>query len=269
MIFDIAARTLASKSVLIPVERLFGDCTGSRMPDVDSGLLTYESANRAAAACPTAALRVEQQNGIRKLSLNYADCTGCGMCIAAGSGAFRVATRNVPCGVSRANLIRRWDVDTGDELSTDNVVAETAAARIHALLGHALNIRMVDAGSCNGCEAEITALTNPYYDLERFGIHFVASPKHADMLLVTGPVTRNMTEALRQTYAATPSPKLVVAVGTCGCSGGIFEGSYAVAGPVDAVIPVDAYIPGCPPTPAMLLVGILRVIGDAEWQVAK
>jgi Ni,Fe-hydrogenase III small subunit len=123
-----------------------------------------------------------------------------------------------------------------------------------------LNIRQVDAGSCNGCEAEIVALTNPYYDLERFGIHFVASPKHADMLLVTGPVTRNMAEALRNTYEATPAPKLVVAVGACGCSGGIFAGSPAVAGAVDTIIPVDAYIPGCPPTPAMLLTGILRVI---------
>ena len=112
----------------------------------------------------------------------------------------------------------------------------------------------------HGCEAEISALTNPYYDLERFGIHFVASPKHADMLLVTGPVTRNMAEAVRQTYAATPSPKLVVAVGACGASGGHLRGSHAVVGGVDSVIPVDGYIPGCPPTPAMLLTGILRVL---------
>jgi Ni,Fe-hydrogenase III small subunit len=145
-------------------------------------------------------------------------------------------------------------------VTQDEPVLSEAAKQIRSLLGRALNIRQVDAGSCNGCEAEITALTNPYYDLERFGIHFVASPKHADMLLVTGPVTRNMAHALKQAFDATPSPKLVVAVGACGCSGGIFCGSHAVVGPVDAVIPVDGYIPGCPPTPAMLLTGILRVL---------
>jgi Ni,Fe-hydrogenase III small subunit len=132
--------------------------------------------------------------------------------------------------------------------------------QIRSLFGKALNIRQLDAGSCSGCEAEISALTNPYYDLERFGIHFVASPKHADMLLVTGPVTRNMAEAVKTTYEAVPSPKLVVAVGACGCSGGIFAGSHAVVGGVDAVIPVDGYIPGCPPTPAMLMTGILEVL---------
>ena len=128
------------------------------------------------------------------------------------------------------------------------------------MFGRALNIRQLDPGSCNGCEAEITALTNPFYDLERFGVHFVASPKHADMLLVTGPVTRNMAAAVKAAYQAVPAPKLVVAVGACGCSGGIFASSHAVVGPVDAVIPVDAYIPGCPPTPAMLLSGILKVL---------
>jgi Ni,Fe-hydrogenase III small subunit/ferredoxin len=265
MIFDVAARSLASKQVLIPVERLLGDCTGSRMPHIEPSLLTYEASSRAVAACTTSALRLEEHHGIRQLILDYAECTGCGQCIEAAPGPFSAASRNVPCGVSRSALIRHWDVDRGHALYGDEALAEAASASIQALLGRALNIRQVDAGSCNGCEAEITALTNPYYDLERFGIHFVASPKHADMLLVTGPVTRNMAEALRRTYEATPSPRLVVAVGACGCTGGIFEGSYAVAGAVDAIIPVDAYIPGCPPTPAMLLTGILQVLnGVAE-----
>jgi len=125
-----------------------------------------------------------------------------------------------------------------------------------------LTIRQVDAGSCNGCELEIHAINNPIYNCERFGIHFTASPRFADMLLVTGPVTRNMEIALRRTYDATPTPKLVVAVGDCGCNGGIFGESYASLGGIDKVIPVDAYIPGCPPTPMALLNGILRAIGS-------
>jgi Ni,Fe-hydrogenase III small subunit len=163
-------------------------------------------------------------------------------------------------GAAREDITQYWNLDSGREIvGTPSSPAE-ARGQIHSLLQRALNIRQLDAGSCNGCEAEITALTNPYYDLERFGIHFVASPKHADMLLVTGPVTRNMVEAVKATYEAVPAPKLVVAVGACGCSGGIFRGSYAIVGAVDAVIPVDGYIPGCPPTPAMLVTGILEVL---------
>src|SRR3989442_15298758 len=116
--------------------------------------------------------------------------------------------------------------------------------RVKQLLGRALAIREVDAGSCNGCEIEITGLAGPVYDMERFGMHFVASPRHADMLLVTGPVTRNMEIALRKTYDAMPAPRLVVAVGACGCSGGIFGENYATVGGVDNVLPVDVYIPG-------------------------
>ena len=135
------------------------------------------------------------------------------------------------------------------------------ASEISRLFGRSLAIRQVDAGSCNGCELEIGGLTGPHYDLERFGVHFVASPRHADCLLVTGPVTRNMAEALRRTWQATPDPKFVVAVGDCGRDGGIFRGSYAVVGGVADVIPVDAVIPGCPPSPAALLAGLLEAIG--------
>jgi len=137
-------------------------------------------------------------------------------------------------------------------------------ARLHesilATLGRALTIRQVDAGSCNGCELEIHALGNPYYNIEGLGIKFVASPRHADMLLVTGPVSKHMAIALRRTYDATPDPKLVVAVGDCGCTGGIFGESYATLGRVANVIPVDGEIPGSPPTPAPLLQGILAAI---------
>jgi Ni,Fe-hydrogenase III small subunit len=129
-----------------------------------------------------------------------------------------------------------------------------------ARLGRSLSIRQVDAGSCNGCELEIHALSNAFYDLERFGFHFVASPRHADVLMVTGPVTKNMREALERTYNATPDPKWVVAVGGCAADGGAFAGSYAVVGGVKDVIPVDLHIRGCPPTPTDLLRGLLALL---------
>ena len=132
--------------------------------------------------------------------------------------------------------------------------------RIDARLGRSLAIRQVDAGSCNGCELEIHALNNPCYDVERFGVHFVASPRHADVLLVTGPVSRHMETALRRTWRATPAPKLVIAAGVCACDGGEFGVSYASCGAVENVIPVDVKIPGCPPAPIVLLRGLLGVI---------
>ena len=170
------------------------------------------------------------------------------------------AKRFTLCGNPKDQLVRVWDLERRTEITPLRPEPGVVREQIHRLLGKALNVRQLDAGSCNGCEAEIAALTNPYYDLERFGIHFVASPKHADMLLVTGPVTRNMADAVKATYEAVPAPKFVVAVGACGCSGGIFAGSHAVVGAVDAVIPVDGYVPGCPPTPAMLVTGILKVL---------
>jgi NADH-quinone oxidoreductase B subunit len=131
-------------------------------------------------------------------------------------------------------------------------------------LGRSLAIREVDAGSCNGCELEIHAVNNAYYDVERFGIRFVASPRHADVLLVTGPVTRNMRDALEKTYDAMPNPKWVVALGDCGRDGGCFAGSYAVVGGVSEVIPVDLHIPGCPPTPIAILKGLLALLEQAS-----
>jgi Ni,Fe-hydrogenase III small subunit len=127
-------------------------------------------------------------------------------------------------------------------------------------LGRSLSIREVDAGSCNGCELEIHALNNAFYDLERFGLRFVASPRHADVLMVTGPVTKNMREALQRTYAATPDPKWVMAVGDCALDGGLFAGSYAVVGGVSQVVPVDLHIRGCPPSPTALLEGLLALL---------
>jgi len=139
-------------------------------------------------------------------------------------------------------------------------IRDSLQANIRAVLGRALCIRHIDAGSCNGCELEIHALNNPLYNLEGLGIRLVASPRHADLLLVTGPVSRHMEAALRRTYAATPDPKLVVAVGDCGCTGGIFGESYASCGRVSNVLPVDVAVPGCPPSPTRILAGILTAI---------
>jgi Ni,Fe-hydrogenase III small subunit len=145
-------------------------------------------------------------------------------------------------------------------LETPLRIARQIEAKTKKILGRSVAIREVDAGSCNGCEIEITGLTSPVYDAERFGIHFVASPRHADLLLVTGPVTRNMEVPLRKTWEATPDPKVVVAVGDCAQTCGVFHGSYAITGSVDQVIPVDVFIPGCPPEPADILLGILRAL---------
>ena len=143
-------------------------------------------------------------------------------------------------------------------------LAPRFSKEVLALLGRALAIRHVDAGSCNGCELEIHATNNPYYNLEGQGIKFVASPRHADLLLVTGPVSRNMEEALRRTYEAMPEPKLVVAIGDCGCDGGVFGETYASRGRVANVIPVDVAVPGCPPEPAAIIQGILTAVSTAS-----
>ncbi len=150
----------------------------------------------------------------------------------------------------------------------DDAALAALAAKVEGAarrwLGRSLSIRQVDAGSCNACELEIHALNNAVYDLERFGLRFVASPRHADVLLVTGPVTKNMREALERTYNATPDPKWVVAVGNCAFDGGLFRDSYACVGGVSAVVPVDLHIRGCPPTPTQLLEGLLSLLESAS-----
>src|SRR6195256_420023 len=148
------------------------------------------------------------------------------------------------------------------------VAGERLRADVLKYFAGALTIRHVDAGSCNGCELEINSLNNPYYNLEGLGIRFVASPRHADMLLVTGPVSKHMEVALRRTYEATPDPKLVVAIGDCGCTGGIFGESYASRGRVSNVIPVDVAVPGCPPSPTRILQGILAALSRSPVSVA-
>jgi Ni,Fe-hydrogenase III small subunit len=151
---------------------------------------------------------------------------------------------------------------SGDDTQIE-VIARRIDERSRKRFGRSLHIREVDAGSCNGCELEIGALNNPYYDVERFGMHFVASPRHADCLLVTGPVTRNMADPLKRTYDATSAPKIVVAIGDCAYDCGIFADAYGVVGPVSAILPVDAIVHGCPPEPRAILLGILAALEKA------
>lgn len=226
-----------------------------------------------ARACPTGAIHTKPAApGQRVLALSYAACIQCRACVdACAEHAVSPGSEVDLAAYSRQQLeqsasfdvdpatgacrVRHVDVQDGPTLEES---AARLRARVHGWLGRSLHVRQVDAGSCNGCELEIASTTNPLFDLERFGIHFVASPRHADVLLVTGPVTRNMEIALLRTYEATPAPRVVVAVGACGCSGGIFgEGTYASVGGVDRVLPVDVYIPGCPPRPHAILNGLL------------
>lgn len=237
----------------------------------------WRDARPAAEVCPTGAISFQDSEDSRAVTVDYGLCVFCGLCAEASPDqAVRVTQEFELAASSRAHLVltaeyalngdgthRQLTRTHGSAKPEGGVESAGQKAReaIHKLLGRSLAIREVDAGSCNGCEVEIVALNNPIYDVERFGIHFVASPRHADMLLVTGPVTRNMELALLKTYRAMPEPKLVVAVGACGISGGIFGENYASLGGVDNVVPVDVYIPGCPPRPQALLQGILLAVG--------
>ena len=259
----------------------FGSRASFGFPVIDFGRCT--ACDACARSCPTGAIRTEATAKDRKtLSLSYAACIQCRECVTAcPEEAVTVSTGVEVAAHTREQLARRatFDVDPRtsrgtfreEEVVAGESLAQSAARlreRIRGRLGRSLHVRQVDAGSCNGCELEIAATNNPLYDLERFGIHFVASPRHADVLLVTGPVTRNMEIALLRTYEATPEPRIVVAVGACGCSGGIFgEGTYASIGGVDRVVPVDVYIPGCPPRPQAILNGLLVAMGLREARV--
>jgi Ni,Fe-hydrogenase III small subunit/formate hydrogenlyase subunit 6/NADH:ubiquinone oxidoreductase subunit I len=241
---------------------------------------SWRDARPAAELCPTGAIALSDVAGHRRVTVDYGLCVFCGQCAGATpDGAVRVTTEFELATRHRASLVFEADYTLNPDGTHRQLIASRHAAptvedvggkvgeAIRETLGRSLSIRQVDAGSCNGCEIEIGALNNPIHDIERFGIHFVASPRHADMLLVTGPVTRNMELALQKTYAATPDPKLVVAVGACGISGGIFGTNYASLGGVDATIPVDVYIPGCPPRPEALLYGILLAVGRLAEKV--
>ncbi len=260
-----------------------GNCRGA--PRFD--FAAWRDARPAAESCPTEAISIRESRNageaVREVTVDYGLCINCGQCAEADpDGAVQITREFNLAARERGDLVMtaeyRMNPDgTQGELASlrqsrapatqsPGRIEKQVQRRIREVLGGSLAIRQVDAGSCNGCEVEISALNSPVYDLERLGIHFVASPRHADMLLVTGPVTRNMELALGKAYRAAPDPKVVVAVGACGISGGIFGRNYATIGGVDQAVPVDVFIPGCPPRPHALLYGILLAVGRMKWK---
>jgi Ni,Fe-hydrogenase III small subunit/Pyruvate/2-oxoacid:ferredoxin oxidoreductase delta subunit len=280
-VFSIITRSL--KTGIVTETDPFGRQASFGFPVIDFSRCT--ACDECARVCPSGAITaVAPAPGSKTLSLSYAACIQCRECVTkCPERAVEISTDIEVAAYTRAQLAQTasFTVDhttgrhtfAGVDVQPGPGLSESAARlreRIRGRLGRSLHVRQVDAGSCNGCELEIAATTNPLYDLERFGIHLVASPRHADLLLVTGPVTRNMEIALRRTYEAAPDPRIVVAVGACGCSGGIFgESTYAAVGGVDRVVPVDVYIPGCPPRPQAILNGLLVAMGLREARIGR
>ena len=230
------------------------------------------------AVCPTGALSEHRDTGHRQVALDLARCVFCGRCAEdPWAGAitmgrdFELAARcrdDLRIEVVADDLTVPAAGPAAGPISDPTAEAARAASEIHRVLGRSLHLRHLDAGSCNACDWELAALLNPVYDVRRLGIDFVASPRHADGVVVTGPVTRNLETAVRRTVEAVPDPRVVIAVGACAASGGIVGAGYASAGGVDQVLPVDVYIPGCPPRPEAILFGILVALGrlDARRQ---
>ncbi len=210
-------------------------------PEIDLGKCNY--CGECQARCPSGAIAMDKGLEKNVIKINYGKCIFCTLC-------------EEVCPTKAIKMTNEFELA---EKSYEEVCNELKAS-IKKKFNRSLQIREVDSGSCNGCDYEINALSNPFNDIERLGINFVASPRHADMLLVTGTATRNMQEALAKTYNATPDPKLVVAVGACACSGGIFQNTYATCNGIGGIVPVDVYVPGCPPRPQAILYGILKAL---------
>ncbi len=215
-----------------------------------------------AVRCPSGAIADVANTNL--CGINYDACIFCMLCEEVCSYHAIEVTTEFELAEKHRDLLHTTPLSTVSNECREEDSYEDLGMRlkqkIEKRFGRSLQIREVDSGSCNGCDYEINALNNPFNDIERFGIHFVASPRHADMLLVTGTAVRNMELALLKTYEATPNPKLVAAVGACACSGGIFRDSYATKNGIDCILPVDVYIPGCPPRPHAILYGILKAI---------
>lgn len=212
------------------------------------------------ARCPSKAIVQDEATG--QVGINVDECIFCVLCEDVCQFDAIHMTKEFEMAVKERMDLRKSPlvVEEREPRGSDyQLICNQVSEKINQKFGRSLQIRQVNAGSCNGCDYEVNGLNNPFNDIERLGIRFVASPRHADMLLVTGTVTRNMELALIKTYNATPDPKLVVAVGACACSGGIFKDSYANLNGIDGILPVDVYIPGCPPRPLGILYGILKV----------
>jgi Ni,Fe-hydrogenase III small subunit len=222
------------------------------------------------AVCPTGAISERFEAGARHVALDLARCVFCGRCAEAPFTDAVAIGRDFELAARRREDLQIEVVADGaaaaapEPVSAGGPETATASAEIRRVLGRSLHLRHLDAGSCNACDWELTALLNPVYDARRLGIDVVASPRHADGVLVTGPVTRNLEAAVRRTFEAVPDPRMVIAVGACAASGGIVGEGYASAGGVDRVLPVDVYIPGCPPRPEAILFGILVAVGRLE-----
>jgi Ni,Fe-hydrogenase III small subunit/formate hydrogenlyase subunit 6/NADH:ubiquinone oxidoreductase subunit I len=229
-------------------------------PEIDGRKCT--GCGECARRCPSRA--IVQDTATNEIGINLDECVFCTLCEeVCPAGAAKMTHRFELAEKERGQLRKSALVVDEDKLPDDadyELVCGELKEKIKKLFGRSLKIREVDSGSCNACDYEINALNNPVNDIERLGISFVASPRHADMLLVTGAATRNMQLALIKTYNATPDPKLVVAVGACACSGGIFRDTYAATGGIDRIVPVDVYIPGCPPRPQSIIYGILKAL---------
>jgi Ni,Fe-hydrogenase III small subunit len=226
----------------------------------DLGALTPAQAAEVADLCPTSAITIEGDRERGGIAFDAGQCVMCGRCVRAFPGAFAFSPHPEVAVRSRGNLRVAAHWAGGSTPAVDAAAAELKL-RSQRLFRRSLHIRHVDAGSCNGCESELQLLGSPEYDLHRLGLFFTPTPRHADALLVTGVVTRQMEQPLRDTYDAMPGPKIVVAAGVCAIGGGVFEGGFMVNGPLDRILPVDVYVPGCPPTPLALLHGLLVAVG--------
>jgi Ni,Fe-hydrogenase III small subunit/formate hydrogenlyase subunit 6/NADH:ubiquinone oxidoreductase subunit I len=232
-------------------------------PEIDSEKCTM--CGECASRCPSHAIVMDKD--AHDIGINLDECVFCALCEdICPVGAAKMTNQFELAQKDRTELRKSTLVieDKSIPAADYEVICSELKTNIRQLFGRSLKIREVDSGSCNGCDYEINALNNPFNDIERLGISFVASPRHADMLLVTGTAARNMQLALAKTYNATPDPKLVVAVGACACSGGIFRDSYATKNGIDSIVPVDVYIPGCPPRPQAIIYGILKAIDKAK-----
>lgn len=247
-------KRLTSKYPKKPVDTTYS--TG--VPKIDS--IVCNQCGICIRECPSKAIAL---NDIGEVGINVDECIFCARCADVCPSSAVEITKEFELATKNRTEIRHTPFFVEDRVLPDEsyeIIGEKLKKKIGKRFKRSLQIREVDAGSCNGCDYEINALNNPFNDIERFGIHFVASPRHADMLLVTGTASRNMELALVKTYNSVPDPKLVVAVGACACSGGLFKESYATRNGIDTIVPVDVYIPGCPPRPQAILYGILKAI---------